>query len=27
MLQSTPKQLVERLMDFLFDSFVLKESD
>jgi len=27
MLQSTPKQCVERLLDFLFDSVVLKESD
>ena len=27
MLQSTSKQRVERLMDFLFDSVVLKESD
>src|SRR6218665_284057 len=26
MLQSTPKQRVERLVDFLFDSVVLKES-
>ena len=26
MLQSTPKQRIERLVDFLFDSVVLKES-